>query len=218
MLVWKDKRGTGKRRRPEWDDDEYLVSMEGEGGYLWTAPKYAECLGPRPGVTWHDCGGDWECALYSELEPNQYIRPLSCCLYLPVIDVGGIIWPLPALFHPTGEPAIGMYHKAEIVDGALAWTQQAPTPRLARAIDAAGAMRPFALKEWEGVDQGQMLDAMLAVIEASFCISAQSAAVLGIIGTTLLDKGLSAVSGVIDPETLAPYVPPGHSEEANDGL
>lgn len=202
MIVWRDTKDGGKRRRPAWDDEHALVSMDADGGRLWTLAAYAEQLGRRD-VRWYDVGDHWQAAQYLDFEPARWVRKLDCALVINVVDVDGEVWPVPAMLRPEGVPAIGMRHRAEIVDGEMVWSREAPTERMRRALDSCQELRPLAEAGWEGADREAMLSGLLAVIEAGFNLPAQTVAALGLIGDVLLDKGLAVACGVINEHTLA---------------
>ena len=200
MLVWLDRSGCNKLRRPEWfDDDAPMAGMPSSMGYLWTPQKYAPMLCYRQDVTWHDVGGDWQVAQYSDFEPEQYERRLDCALWIAVIDVDGARWNVPAILRPDGLPAIGMKNRAKVVDGALQWERAAPSTRLARALECAQELRPHAEANFDTLESTeQLLDGMLAILEASYNLGAGTIAALGLMGDVLLYKGCKMSCAVLE--------------------
>ena len=200
MLVWLDRSGCNKLRRPEWfDEDATMAGMPSSMGYLWTPQKYAPMLTYRQDVTWRNVGDDWQVAQYDDLEPEEYLRDLHCSLWIQVIDVDGSVWPVPAILRPDGLPAIGMKNRAQVIDGKLEWDRVAPSPRLSRALECAQELRPHAEANFDTLETTeQLLEGMLAILEAAYNMNGGTIATLGLLGDVLLYKGCKMACAVLE--------------------
>ncbi len=203
MLVWRST-DTAGHRCPPWLEDadgRFASSATGEGATLWTPAKYRDMLAMRTDAEWEPCAREWEVAQYQPIDPSDYLRDMPDAGAIQVRDVTDAVWMVPAILRPDGAPAVGMRNVVDF--GGDGQVRRVPAnPRTAAALQAAQEARPYAECDWNGVDAAQMLAWMLACLECVYHINGGSLGVLGLVGDTLLDKGMRMVCGVLKAAEL----------------